>query len=363
MDSMANLYLGTGHTRVKGLGVEVLAATLDSMREKFCPNAPSSRAYTHQCPGYHSIPPGSTGHRVPRVGWRQTLQHESQLLEQVTFVCGGSGSLRYKHKSRKCMTACLKQVAGWKNLHSGIYAGGRPRHWVQELRKFRHDNMQFLTHDSVHNQFLFPASWKLIVMDDSNELMPGGSEGSYYGLTEEAKKAYDELHEEALRWGSRVYVYPDCSRAFRMPAQLDTDARRIADRMGHGGWHTISGRPFWESIEPFCVSRPGTPEVIDHWHHGERGFGEPVGVLSFTTFGSTSSTSSTAILSTDGCAYMSPFHPRRRRHPLQRSQLPRSRNLTSTPDPLRTSQGHLVCSRRARRRGRTIRTRSAHPEK
>ena len=56
-----------------------------------------------------------------------------------------------------------------------------------------------------------------------------------------------------------------------MDARLDGDAKRIADRLSYGGWHTVSGRPFWESIEPFCVSRPGNPETIDHWHHGERG--------------------------------------------------------------------------------------------
>ena len=44
---MSNLFLGTGHTNVKKLSVEMLAATLDSLRDKFCPNAPSSRAYTH----------------------------------------------------------------------------------------------------------------------------------------------------------------------------------------------------------------------------------------------------------------------------------------------------------------------------
>ena len=97
----------------------------------------------------------------------------------------------------------------------------------------------------------------------------GGAGGKYFGLTEEAKAAYDDLHEEALHWGSRVYVYPDCSRAFRMDARLDLDAKRIADRLSYGGWHTISGRPFWETIEPFCVSKPGNPETIDHWHHGE----------------------------------------------------------------------------------------------
>ena len=131
VDSMANLYLGSGHTNVKGLSVEMLAATLDSLRDKLCPNAPSSRAYTHQCPDYHTIPPGSSGHRAPRVGWRQTLQHESALLDQVVFVCGGSGSLKYKHKSRKCMTASLKQVAGWKistpvsTLGAGHVTGSR----------------------------------------------------------------------------------------------------------------------------------------------------------------------------------------------------------------------------------------------
>jgi len=118
---------------------------------------------------------------------------------------------------------------------------------------------------------MFPTTWKLIVLDDANELQHGGSDAPYIGLQAETSWVYTVLAQEGEFWASCMYIYPDCSGAFRMPSQLDVDAREIASWMRGQDWDTVSGRHFWDTLIPFAMSRPGRPRELDPWHHGEAG--------------------------------------------------------------------------------------------
>ena len=94
------------------------------------------------------------------------------------FHMQGSGSLRYTATNKRPNPDLLKSFGGWANIRHATIGGGRPRDWVSALGKFREEMKHELRWDDTPGRYMFPTSWKLIVLDDANELQPGGLNGA-----------------------------------------------------------------------------------------------------------------------------------------------------------------------------------------
>ena len=251
-----------------------LSQGFDHIRLRLGIRAPPARLYLNQAPSWTFPPKDARSREYPagRLGWRDSLQCTSELLKPLIFVCGGSGSLRYTATNKRPIPDFLKSFGGWANIRHATIGGGRPKDWAYALGQFREEMKHELRWDDTLGRYMFPTSWKLIVLDDANELQPGGLNAAYLGFQAEQSWAYELLGLEGRHWAAAMYVYPDCAETFQMDARLNTDARTIGTHFRQKwDWHTVSGRDFWTSIEPFAVSMWGRPHERDPWHHGEDG--------------------------------------------------------------------------------------------
>ena len=229
------------------------------------PGRPDARRRTPvTCPADVGIQGEVSGHvwsRAPNIGMRDVK------TAKVLILTDSAGCFYGVHGTYDAES--MMRSHGWENIIYEPRPGEGSCHWTEIMNAYLEIHSHLMVSDGAGGWKL-PPDFILIVVDNLNNMNWKEKDGRFIivAVKDEIIGVFGDAACKAMcGWHAPFLICAGSADRWRMSEEFDDVAIRFrAIARTTCGAAAFTGLPFWERLEPFCISSAKGNK--DWWHHG-----------------------------------------------------------------------------------------------